>query len=257
MIHRVWVLVFAVCASDIGLADSYNPWPDQRVVSPNGRFYVVMKRVGGPKVYGEWGPVEYIIAERSSDSPPVKSAKSKVIGFGADKFDPDKGGLLYEIKANAHVSIREGDTVLGRGELERPPQAIIVSNVGLGFVGLGVYGYNYKGSDVGLKVPNAAILVSSTGKVRRRLRLLELFTKDEYFEFDFTAGGVHWLNYPLAGWSNDAKEQIVIVGATSERQRMRHLIRLMDWRTGEISKGPTKNRLKDVKKLKRDHEVTQ
>ena len=253
MNHGVLMLAFASLFPAIAQADSWNPWRDQRVVSPSGMYYVVMQRTDGPRVYGEWGPVEYIICQRGAGTPPVKPANSNVVEFGIDEYDKEKGGQLYEIKSNPNVSVRDGDKILGRGTLDRPPLHILISDDGLGFAGLDVYGYNYAYYDAGLKAENAVIMVSSTGKVIHRKRLIDVFTDDQLADFDTSAGGLCWLNNRNPGWINEEKNQLVIVGAASETKPNQYLVRFIDWQTGQITTGPTRNSQDAIKTLKREH----
>jgi len=249
MNQRVFLLLVVVTLIASGAyADSWNPWRDQLVVSPGGKHYVVMKRTGGPKVFGQWGPVKYTICECATDSPPVKIARSKIVELGIDEYDHERGGQRYEIKANPNVNVRDGDRILGRGNLERPPLHILVSDTGLGFAGLDVYGYNY----ASLKADNAVVIVSSNGKVIHRKRVTDLFTTDKIADFDTSAGGMFWLNYRNPGWINDAQKRLAVVGAASEAKPNRHIIRYIDWQTGEITNGRTQDSQKAIKKLRHD-----
>lgn len=252
--NRLGLLLIAVAIiPSPARGDSWNPWSDQLIVAPGGKYYVVMKRTGGPKVYGEWGPVEYVLCECAADAAPIKPAKSKIVELSIDEYDAEKGGQLYEIIPNPKVSFRDGDKLLGHGTLKRPPLQIIVSDDGLGFACLDVYGYNYAYYDAGLKADNAVIIVSSRGKVIHRKRLLDLFTADELDGFDTSAGGMWWLNNRNPGWINDAKKQLVVVGAASESLPNRHLIKIIDWQTGRITIGATQNSQEAVKEFKREH----
>lgn len=259
MIHRVLFLLVIINFTAIAHADQWYPWKDWRVVSPNGTYYVVMKRTGGPKVFNEWGPVEFTIAQRAAESPPVKPAES---GFVTTYLSMDESGnyLPYEIKPNPDVRVRDGDKVLGAGKLERPPFAVIVSENGLGFAGLGVYGYNGydnfgRAGKPSIENPDevAVTIFSSHGNVSQRKLATELFTDKELRDFDYSAGGLHWLNYDLPGWIDEAKQQLVIVGRPSKAKPNRYLIRFLDWKTGKITNGPTLTSEEAVMQLQRKH----
>ena len=245
-------LIIAAIAPTIALAASWAPWCDQLVASPNGKFYVVVKRTDGPKVYGEWGPVEFVICEHAANAQPIKNAKSRVLelGSGFGEYNRDKGDP-YEIKPNPKVGVQGGGKILGRGKLARPPGEILVSNTGLGFAGLDVYGYHIHRPDDGLKADNAVIIVASSGKVIHEKRLIDLFTDDEIECFDTSGAGIHWLSHRPAGWINEGVKQLVIISDTSETKPIPHLVRFIDWQTGKSTKGPTLTSRKDIENLRR------
>jgi hypothetical protein len=252
--------IFLVCVLFhclTAFADSWEPWQDRRVVSSNGQFYVVLKRQGGPKVYGEWGPVEFVIAERKQGSPAVKEANSDITELDIAEYDSEKGGQAYRIKDNAEVSVREGDAILGRGRLKRPPLKIVVSSTGLGFVGFDVYGYNLASSPEGWKHPTALLIVSKTGEVLHRKSLAELFSKDELIGLDEfrTAGGLFWLNHPVPGWVREVRREIVVITTNSEQTGQRHLTRVLDWETGKVAVGPALDSSDAIAKLKQSDDA--
>ena len=264
MIHRVLLLLIIAYFPPVVLADTWYPWRDRRVVSPNGEYYVVMKRIGGPKVHDAWGAVEYAIAKRVVNSPPVKAAESKYVSPDGSrvlypKVDELGNELPFEIEPNPNVRVRKGDKTLGVGKLNRPPFAVLVSDEELGFAGLGVYGYNNyadydKTGHLLAKNPNDAVIIfSSRGKMLYRKTVVDLFSVEELDTFDFSSGGLRWLNYHVPGWINEAKQQLVVVGCPSETKPNRYLIRFIDWKTGEVTKGPTLNSEDAVKKLRRKH----
>lgn len=246
------LIIIAICPATAA-ADSWAPWPDQLIASPTGKYYVVMKRTGGPKVYGEWGPVEFIICKGGTESPPIESVQSKIVELGIDEFDAENGSQLYEIKPNAKVNVRNGDMILGRGTLKPLPLMLLVSDAGLGFAGIDVYGYNYAYADIGLEADNAAIIVSSSGKVIQRTRLIDLFTAYELEHFETSAGGMPWLNYRNPGWINDVTKQLVVVSASSKSKPNHHSVRFIDWQTGEVTKGPAQHTGKDIETLRRSN----
>ena len=243
------MLSFAV--SSIACADSWEPWEDQLVVAPNGKYYVVMFRSGGPKVAGEWGPVEFTICERAKDSPPLMSAKSNVVVLD-DEYD-SKGGRLYKIEPNINVEARIGDHILGGGNLKRPPKSIVVSNEGLGFAGIDVWGYNYGHYDEGLKADDAIVIISANGKVIHRKSLVELFADKGLKDFETTAGGMFWSSSRNPGWIDDTLKQLVVVSAENAKQPSQRFVKYLDWQTGEITNGPTLNSDLEVNALHAKH----
>lgn len=253
MNHYVLLLALALVVPPMARADSWNTWQDQRVVSASGKYYVVMTRTGGPKVYGEWGPVEFIICQCGPDAPRVTPAKSKVVELGIEEYELEKGGQRYEIKPNPNVRVRDGDKIIGRGTLKRPPLHILVSDAGLGFTGLDVWGYNYAHYEAGLRSENAVVIVSSAGKVIHRRRLIDLFSDDELADFDTSSGGMWWLSRHIPGWINEEKKQLVLVAASSDAKPDHHLVRFIDWDNGQITSGPTLTSQNAVKIFKREH----
>ena len=121
-------LLIAITMPPLANADSYRPFRNFRQVDPTGRYYIVVKKNGGPEDPGAGTPVTYEIAERKPGSPPVSP--------GEDSGEDDA------IVSNPDVRVRQGDPVLGRGSLVRRPSQIVISSTGLGFVGLGVRGHN-------------------------------------------------------------------------------------------------------------------
>ena len=210
-------------------ADSWVSWRDQRVVSHNGKYYVVMQRTGGPKVAGQWGPVDFIITERRQNSPPVTPAHSTIEEL--DEYDPEKG-FIYEITSNPQVSVRDGDMVLGRGKLKRPPLEILISSSGQGFATLDVYGYNY--ADTTTK--HAVIIVSNSGEIRHRLSLDDLFTKKQLESFETSAGGMWWCE---GGWIDDRRSQVVVVATITQFGGELHplVVKTVDLGTGKVNEG--------------------
>ena len=232
------LLIVALGRSTAG-ATSYEPWPDQRFVSENGQYYVVMQRADGPKVYHHKGPVKYVIAKRGSGSVPIAAAECEVEEL-ENEYDPEKQSFPYLIHHNPEVAVQEGDRVLGRGTLDWPPKTVLVSSSGLGFVGLDEYGGTYAGDPefAGLEaVSTAALVVSSSGRVLHRKFLTDFFSHDD-IQFFGGPENTWWLGYPVRGWINEAKEQIVLVAGPTEEQPQGTLLLFMDWKTGKIDSGP-------------------
>ena len=156
----------------LACADSYRAFRNFRQVEPNGRYYVVVKKNGGPEDPGDGTPVTFEIVERKPGSPPVTPAED---GDSDDAF-----------VAHSDVNVRKGDIVLGRGNLNRCPGRILISSTGTGFVGLDVRGYNYGD----LRSGNALVIVSTSGDLRHRKDLIDLFSREEIDQFIHTAGGI-------------------------------------------------------------------
>ncbi len=245
MRHATLLMSVVLLISPVAHADSWNPWANRRTVSPNGEYYVVMKRTGGPRVFGEWGPVEFTICQRGTDTPRVTPTKSRIVEVESDEYAPEQDGQAYEIKADPGVNVRDGDKILGRGTLVRPPLHIVISDAGLGFAGLDVYGYNNAHRDSGRNADHAVIIVARTGKIIHRKRLVDLFSDGELAAFDTSAGGMWWLNDRTPGWIDDAKKQLIVVGATGEAKPDHRLVRLVDWQTGQVTM-PIRNSLDAV-----------
>ncbi len=259
MMQRALLLIIIATLPQVTFADVWDPWPDQRVVSDNGEYYVVMCRAGRPIVFlDEWAPVMYYIAKRGKNTPPVKPAKSTIIELEM----MENWKCPYKLMPEPNVCSRYDDTILGDGILKRPPRVIIVSSDGLGFAGLGVYGYNDYGASefdkrTGKYIPiesdYAVILVSSCGKVLHRILFHDLLTKDEQGLFLYSAGGIHWHNAQVPGWFIESKKQLVVVGVSNVYEPdPLFFIRYIDWQTGKITKGPTLKTQKDVKKFKQE-----
>ena len=198
--------------------------------------------------YREWWPVEFEIAETAAGSTPAIAAVSKVVELSRREFNAHDG-QPYRIEPNGGVALRHGDTVLGRGKLDRPPCFVFVSSRGLGFVGLDVYGYNYAYSKEGQREATAATIVSASGKIAHTARLPDLYSAAELMNYDATAGGLRWLNYRDPGWIDEKLGRVVIIGASSESQPNR-LTRFLEWESGTISIGPTLKSQQEVSRLR-------
>lgn len=212
------LVLLQIVSSARSHADTYGPFKDFREVDATGRYYVVVKRIGEPVNAGPGTPVTFQIAERRPGSPPIAAAA-------------DEGEGFEKVVANPDVKVRDGDIVLGKGQLERCPGFILISSTGLGFVGLDVSGYNY-GS---LENRDALVIVSSDGTVRHRKALIDLFSAAEVSRFLRSAGGIWWCG---GGWIDERRKQVVVVGSDSgpEFRRVPRLFRVVDLTTGEVRK---------------------
>ena len=214
------VVLCAAWMSSPASADTYLPFQDFRAIDPSGRYYLVVKKDGGPANPGSGTPVRFAIAERKAGSPPVAPAED------------GEGDFFRTVVANPEVTVREGDTVLGRGRLKRCPDEILISSSGLGFVGLDVRGYNYGD----LRSGNALVIVSNDGTVRHGKDLIDLFTEREVARFVHTAGGVHWCG---GGWIDEARKRVVVLGSGmgSRMQPIPRLFRVVSLETGAVREG--------------------
>src|SRR5207249_3574020 len=128
---RIGLLFSLFCGMVRG--DTYSPYPDQRIVDSSGKYYVVVKRKGGPKFESVIaGPCSLTIAQRRPSSPPVLPAAAY------PRFE--KGHYLVD--KNANVTVRDGDSLLGRCELGAPPLDVLISSSGIGIAALDVWPYN-------------------------------------------------------------------------------------------------------------------
>jgi hypothetical protein len=203
----------------VAFADSYAAFCNFRQVDATGRYYLVARKNGGPRDPGRGTPITFEIAERKPGSPPVEEVE-----------DRSKG--LREVEANPEVKVRDGDLVLGKGNLERCPSRILISSTGMGFVGLDVRGYNY-GT---LRSGDAVVVVAKDGTVRHRKDLIDLFSEDEIAQFMKSAGGVWWCG---GGWIDEARKEIIVVGSNwgGGDVVVPRMFRIVDMETGKVRKG--------------------
>ncbi len=207
-------ICFTIClATIIASADSYAPFTNYRAVDATGEYYVVLKR-RSQTAPGFPLSVDFEIAKRNNGSPPVlafneRSAKSKLPGDGAQ--------------------VRPGDTIIGKGTLDRAPRHIVISSTGLGFVGVDVYGHNFGE----LRNGAALVIVSIDGTIRHRKNLIDLFSAVEVGTFMRSTGSVWWSGY---SWIDEKSKQVVIVSERSEPGRKR-LFRTVDIESGEVRSG--------------------
>src|SRR4051812_45434353 len=100
-----------VASSSPAQADSYAPFRDFRQADPTGRYYVVVRKNGGPAAPGRGTPITFEIAERRAGSPPLARA--------SDQLEDDK-----DVVFTPEVKVRDGDILLGKGCLERCPRRV-------------------------------------------------------------------------------------------------------------------------------------
>ncbi len=199
-------------------ADSPMPFRGFRMVEPTGRYYLVMTRQPGsdPSPHRST-PVDFVIVERRPDSPPV-GAEEEGMGDG-----------LEDTKLIPGVKVREGDKVLGRGQLDRAPSEVLLSSTGLGFVGLGVWGHNF-GARRGV---TAVVVVGPDGAIRHRKDLADLFDEPEIARFWESTGSVHWRR---GGWIDERRRRVIVIGAARNTSTF---LRVVDLADGRVTKGTT------------------
>jgi hypothetical protein len=213
-----WVLVIAATLPSSVEADSPRPVRNFRQVDRTGRFYIVVKKNGGPADPGAGTPVTFEIAERKAASPPLVAAE-----------DPESA---EPIVPNPDVKVREGDLILGRGSLKRCPKYIVISSTGLGFVGMDVRGHNYGD----LRSDDAVVIVSKDGSVRYRKSLINLFSEKEVELFTHTMGSVLWCD---GGWIDEHRKEAIVVGRREwpGDKPIPRLFRIVNLETGAVRVG--------------------
>jgi len=214
-------LLIAATTLPIVHADSYRPFRNFRQVDATGKYYIVVKKNGGPKDSGDSGsgtPVTFEFAEWKRGSPTVTAVED--------------GGSDDEIVNNREVCVRPGDQLLGKGSLKRCPRHIVISSTGLGFVGLDVRGHNYGD----LQSRDALVIVSRDGTVRHRKALIDLFSEKEVDQFVRSAGSIFWMG---GGWIDESRKEIVIVSAREfpDMKPIPRLFRVVRLETGIVRQG--------------------
>jgi hypothetical protein len=184
----------------------------------------VKKAEGAPRDPGQGTPVTFELAERKAGTPSVTEAR--------DQEDFDR------VIPNPEVRVRDGDTILGRGKLERCPLYTLVSSTGLGFVGLDVRGYNYGE----LRSGDTVVIVNRKGEVRYRKDLIDLFTEGEIYRFLETAGGVGWLGVG-GGWIDEQRREVVVVSSNYGRggRPIPRLFCIVGLEKGDVRRGSEKD----------------
>lgn len=221
-------------------ADSYGPYADFRQVDSTGQYYLVVRKIPGwGEDPGRGGRVRYALAKRKPGADPVTSEQNQ---FNLDKVDdflnPD------EIN-NPKVKVRECDTLLGQGILNRAPGQILISSTGQGFVTLDVFGYNF--ADV--KSLDSLVIVSHDGVVQHRMSLLDIYTEEEISQFSFSAGGVFWA---AGGWINEQQKTAVVVSVPRDTERPARIIRTVDLKSGTVNKASSDQIAAALKNLNRN-----
>jgi len=223
---RVILAMLLSIAPATALADSWAPFSNYRSVDATGRYYLVVKKgEGAPRDPGRGTPVTFELVERKPGSPPISEVR--------DQADFDR------VIPNPEVRVRDGDTVLGRGKLDRCPLYTLISSTGLGFVGLDVRGYNF--GDRLAQTDAAVVIVDRTGKVRHRKDLIDLFSDGELYKFLHTAGGVGWLGVG-GGWIDERRREVVVVGSNYGRgeKPIPRLFRIVGLEKGDVRNGSEK-----------------
>jgi hypothetical protein len=194
------------------------PFPNCRVVDSEGRYYVVVERVGGPKFEGPYGPVSLRIAERRLGSTRVAAATARVTIAGG----------YYIMSGNSDVIIRDGDIVHGEVLLPEPPSTIFVLSKGMGVILLDLYGFN---AAVASRQGSSAVTIfSAKGELRCHFKLGELFGESVLPDFKRADGLVYWLDY---AWIDESRKLLVIVSQKTSKG-IRHF-RKIDLTTFRIS----------------------
>lgn len=202
-------------------ADTYSAYPDHREVDPSGKYYVVIRRNGGPRFDDKIvRACTMTIVECARSSPPIYAAATY------PRFEDGS----YVIDRNKDVEVRAGDTVRGTCKLDAAPFQVDISSSGLGIVAVDVWPYNM--SDFNGISKNSVIFLTMDGQIKFRKDLLELFGRDKSL-FSRTESRVEWLS---RAWIDEGRREFVIVsteiiGGGATRQR---LLRAIDLGSGKI-----------------------
>ncbi len=98
-----WLLVLILVLSPVlAHADTYAPFTNFRAVDATGKYYIVVKKDGGPTDPGSGTPVTFEIAERRPGSTRLSEVSDQVRD-------------LRNVVVNPEVTVRDGDILLGRG----------------------------------------------------------------------------------------------------------------------------------------------
>jgi hypothetical protein len=154
-----------------------------------------VRRPEGSKQRERYGPVTLTIAQRREGSPPVRGASAT----------PVEDGDFYVPTQDPEIRVRDGDTVHGRVDLDRPPAHILVSSTGKGIVTIDAYGFNH-----GLGPEQEDLVVFSIkGEVLHRKRRKDLFDEETRRRFSGGQGVFAWLR---TSWLDEKRDDIEIIG---------------------------------------------
>ncbi|MBI2922506.1 MAG: HEAT repeat domain-containing protein [Planctomycetes bacterium] len=174
MIARLLPLVLA-CAAP-ACADSWAPYPHQRVVSPNGKHYVVAQS----KAFGEW---TFEMCRRRDGAAPIAPAKE-------DRWEPEK----------VDVSRDPEDKLLSGGKLSKCPLDFRVLDDEPGAVLFETYGWVGSGS--------AFALLDAAGRLRWSVQLGDLFSIQEIGRFQRSVSSTWWYR---GWWVDEGRQRIVSI----------------------------------------------
>ncbi len=146
-------------------ADSWGPFPDQRVVSSDGRHYAIVREAK------EKGVVEFEIHERGGGRPPLEPARE------SSSSNP-------RVKSAAAAVAEPGDPLVGSGVLPHAPLEVLVPNGGKSLVLFENYGRIGSG--------NCVTVVDREGRIRASARLADLFDSGTIAGFPRSVSSIWW-----------------------------------------------------------------
>ena len=202
-------------------ATSFRPYREERVTDSNGRYYVVVRRREGLKQEDGGGPVTLTIAQRREGSPPVRGASA----------EPVKVGGFYVPTQDPEIRVRDGDTVHGRVDLDRPPGDILVSSTGNGIATIDAYGFN---NGLGPEQDDLVVF-SIKGEVLHRKRRKDLFDEATRRRFSGDQGVFAWLR---TSWLDEKRDDIVIFGFWTQDGKPLPIL-TVGLTSGEVRQGGT------------------
>lgn len=201
LVARLVAALLVGVLSGQGYADSWAPWPEQRVVDPHGRYYVVLKRTEERSV------VSWRFVERGEGSTPVESARENTRKSFEERNDPP-----------ADVSMRAGDSLISEGRLTQRPLHIFVSTSGWGFVVVERHG--------GIGYGDSVTLIPREGKPVA-LKLTDIFDADTIAAFTCSVSSIQWYG---GAWIDEEEKDLILLSKGG-------ILRVVDLETAEVKSG--------------------
>ena len=192
------VLAHAIVPS--ARADGSIRYLDCRLTDGTGTNYVVLRRAVSARPTLAPVLINFEIATKRPGSPPVAPASDTV-----RKARPD------EVIPNAEVRVRDGDLLLGRGQLTVYYPSFVVSGGDLGFA---VIDLVEERRGEALNVYSLTI-VSREGLILHSMRLSSMLDDELRGQLSRAMGFCFWYD---CGWFDLARRKLVISGSDGQRR---------------------------------------
>lgn len=177
---------------------------DCRATDGSGPFYVVVRRLGGPEHEYPVGPVEILVGRAALGSEPVERANGVV-----KAVDRPLAPLGFVTVVEATVGVRDGDQIVGRLHMEKPPRRVLLDGARSQLICIDEFGMN-----IGVKDGGPALQVFTfNGKKAFSKTLKEMFSEREAEQFSRGTFGVDWFR---DAWIDPQESEIVLLAAEEQ-----------------------------------------
>lgn len=190
-----------------------------RTVEPLGRYYVVVSRP-----FDDADHRCLLTLAEGRDRLPVAARADLLLAAAA-------GGCGNGIEGQ--YDVRQGDAVRCRFMWPQKPDLIKISSAGSCFAGLWLPAKRGELAQPSVD-GDALIIVASSGEIRSRMKLGELFSAEELALVVRSDESIAW---PWSVWFDDVRRQLVIVGESPAKASRPPPVRLIDLDSGAVTAG--------------------